>query len=69
MDFAALPAIALPAVLPTIGWAFLAFVVVFALTAALGSDGGTLSKEFPWQVGTHTHRPHPLLVCSPWEVF
>jgi hypothetical protein len=35
---------------PTVGWCILGFVVIFMITAAAGSDGGTLSKDFPWQV-------------------
>ena len=34
---------------PSVGIAIAAFVGVFLITALFGSDGGTLSSEFPWQ--------------------
>jgi len=52
----------LVSVLPTVGWAFLGFLVVFLLTAAAGSDGGTLSKEFPWQFRLAARMRTPVLV-------
>jgi len=35
--------------LATIGYGVASFVIAFVLAALLGSDGGALSKEFPWQ--------------------
>ena len=35
--------------LATLGYGVASFVIAFVLAALLGSDGGALSKEFPWQ--------------------
>lgn len=40
----------LASAMSTMGWCLLGFLIIFVITAAAGSDGGTLSKDFPWQV-------------------
>ena len=50
---------------PSIGWAIGLFVVVFLVTAAFGSDGGSLSKEFPWQVRVAALPAATAVACLP----